>query len=50
MKSRNQKVGLLKAAIIPIGNGHHDWPIAAMTDQMTTTDAIWGFIARHTKP
>jgi hypothetical protein len=37
-------------AIIAIQNVHHDWPTAAMTEQISTTDATWKFFARHPKP
>ena len=39
-----------EVVLITIGNGTHDWPTAAMPNQISATDAIWEFFMRHPKP
>jgi polyhydroxybutyrate depolymerase len=38
-----------EVVLYSIGTGKHDWPSAAMPNQISATDAIWEFFARHPK-
>jgi polyhydroxybutyrate depolymerase len=42
--------GNSEVTLYTIGNGKHDWPSATMRDQISATDTVWDFFARHPKP
>lgn len=38
-----------EVVLVTIGNGKHDWPSAALPNQISATDSIWEFFTRHSK-
>jgi polyhydroxybutyrate depolymerase len=40
-------IGCSEVVLITIGNGKHDWPNAALPNQISATDLIWEFFMKH---